>query len=54
MDRGTWWTTVHGVAESGTTEETEQQQQAPSCRGEIVKTSLMFPLSYQNAIMHFG
>ena len=24
MDRGAWWTTVHGVAKSGTTEATER------------------------------
>ena len=43
-----------GHTESDTTEETEQQQQAPSYRDEILKISLMFPLRYQNDLMHFG
>ena len=49
MDYNPW-----GHTESDTTEETEQQQQAPSYRDEILKISLMFPLRYQNDIMHFG
>ena len=49
MDYNPW-----GRTESDMTEETEQQQQAPSYRDEIFKISLMFPLRYQNDIMHFG
>ena len=47
MDRGAWWTTVHGMAkESDTTEQPKQQQNNQYLLPELIfPSSLTFPKS---------